>query len=168
MDPDFVVHIQCTIFKFNRGFEGIFKFECARFSKNYFSVPFLALVHVKYKKPSLEAFLVQNHSNNVKPIVATTKKNHFGINTLIMLVWKFSLIKQLRIVLQKHCIQKVHIALKHLNPCFLTNSVQNKYRYFFGKSGAYKDTLKPLLNQKKSILLKQQSLGPWISFTSST
>ena len=50
---------------------------------------------------------------------------------------------------KQHCSQKVHITVKHLNPCFLTTSIQNKYlEELFGKSGPYKSkyTLKPLLN----------------------
>ena len=51
---------------------------------------------------------------------------------------------------KKNSIQKVNIAVKHLNPCFLTTSVQIKYlEVLFGKSGAHKSkyTLKPLLSQ---------------------
>ena len=51
---------------------------------------------------------------------------------------------------KKHCLLKVHIAVKQLNPCFVNTSVQNKYlKVIFGKSGAYKSkySLKPLLRQ---------------------
>ena len=62
---------------------------------------------------------------------------------------------------KKYCIQKVYIAVKHLNPFFIITYVHNKYmECFFGKFGTYKFkyTLKPLLSQNVM----------YFSFTSST
>ena len=58
------------------------------------------------------------------------------------------MISQLRMNLQKD--PKKHIAVKHLNPGFLTISVQNNsIEVMFGKSGTYKSkyTLKYLLSR---------------------
>ena len=51
---------------------------------------------------------------------------------------------------KKHCIQKVYIAVKHLDPCFRTTFVKSKYlEVLLGKSGAYKYkcTLKLMLSK---------------------
>ena len=69
------------------------------------------------------------------------------------------MIKQFRTIIQT---KKVYIAVKHLNPCFQTTSVQNKYlEVLFGKCGAYKSeyTLKNLLSQNMVHLLETQSKG---------
>ena len=59
------------------------------------------------------------------------------------------MIRHVRIILPTNIVsKKAHIAVKHLNPYFLTTYVQNKYLVVhFGKSGAYKYTLKPMLSQ---------------------
>ena len=59
--------------------------------------------------------------------------------------------------------QKLHIAVKHLDPCFLTTLVKYKYlEVILGKSGAYKSkcTLKPLLSQKIGHLTRKTKSVP--------
>ena len=61
------------------------------------------------------------------------------------------MIEQLTIIiLKKYCNKKCYIAVKHLDPCFLTTLVISKYlEVLLGKYGAYKSnyTIKPLFSQ---------------------
>ena len=67
-----------------------------------------------------------------------------------MCLEKLKLLSSSKNSLTRHCVQKLHIAVTHLKPCFLTTLGQHKYfKVFFEKSGAfkYKYIHKPLLSQ---------------------
>ena len=107
-------------------FEGLFRFVCALFLQkeplSTFRPQYLLLQNILFWR--LVWFKI--HPNPVKPFLE--KKVNFFSNTLIILVWK-----SINDYAAQHnsssqqCVQKVHIGVKHLNPCFLTTSVQNKY-----------------------------------------
>ena len=102
----------------------------------------------------LDAFLVQKSLQSCKMFFLGKKRIFFFFNnTLNILVWKILNDSAAQNnSSNQHVIQKVHFAVKHLNPCFLATSVQNKYlEVFFGKSCAciYKYTIEPLLNQNR-------------------
>ena len=60
----------------------------------------------------------KKHHNHVKP--SCKKRENFGIDTLnLWLAQNYSL--------TKYSQPKLHTVVKHLNPCFLTTFVQNKY-----------------------------------------
>ena len=111
---------------------------------------FYILVLFSPKHPIVEAFLVEKTPTSYKINFGQTNLN-LGKNTFKMWVWKslndWSVQNK---SLRKHCIQKLHIAVKHLYPCYLTNLIKIKYlEVRLGQSGAYKPkcTLKTLLSQ---------------------
>ena len=86
--------------------------------------------------------------------------------------WFFLMLpKAAQIILQTNIASKKHLAVKHLNPCFLATSVQSNYlELLWGIYRAYisKYNLQPLFSQTMVHFTKTAKLGSMISCTSST
>ena len=150
MCTDFVLQVKFTIFWLNRGLRVYLDLYASDFPKST-SQYFLHPSTFKSQTPYFGGFFgKRNHPNHVKYILAK-KEESFVKNTFNIWVWTSlnDWIAQNN-SLFKYCIQKWLIAVKHLDPCFLTTLVKYKYlEIILGKSGAYKSkcTLKPLLSQ---------------------
>ena len=112
---------------------------------------FYILVLFSSKHPILEAFFVKRTPKLFKKKFWPKKMENLVKNTFTIWVWtSLNDWAAQNNSFKKQCIRKCYIAVKHLDPCFLTTLVKSKYlEVLLGKSDAYKSkcTLKTLLSQ---------------------
>ena len=79
-------------------------------------------------------FLLLKHLKRIKTDFGPKKMVNLVKNTFVIWVWKsFSHWAAQNSYLKKHCIRKWNIAVKHLDPCFLTTFVKKVLRGTFGE-----------------------------------
>ena len=108
-------------------FEGIFEFICAGFPKKYvpLSLFYTIVLFLKVKTLYFGGVLgLRNQPNHVIPILVN-KRNIVLTIHWIFAFGKFELLRSSENSFKNHCIQKWHIAVKHLNSGILTTFVPN-------------------------------------------
>ena len=151
MDPDFVLHVKCTIFWLNRGLRVYFDLHPPDFPKSTSKYLVGLITFLVQNIQFWRRLWFNNHSNNGKHIFEEKKVNFCQQYVDIISLEKCEWLRRSEYFIKNHCIAKVSLAVKHLRPYFLTiyKCTKQGLRSTFWKSSAYKSkhTLKPLLSQ---------------------
>ena len=121
MGTDFVLQVKCTIFWLNIRLRVYLDLHVPDFPKSNSKYFFFILALFSLKHPILEAFLLKT-PKSCKKQFGPKKVENIVKNKFVIWVWKSfnSWAAQNNYLKKKHCIQKLYIAVKHLDPCFLT------------------------------------------------